>query len=306
MTALRTRAAPAARLLLCILLLAGATACGERTDRLDQLRSAFDFRYQTLGEQLDNGSLANAVLLRTYAERLATAKPELSEVAALLGKEATRDGLAYGVLKADAASARTAADRDAAARQLLRAATMADPPVFNDSLADPVNTLAALSEGVLQPIPAPGAPRDAAPAADARDYLVGNETYGRWQRSPSTGGLEWFFIGALAHNAFAGTTRPSYDHWYRQRPWTVRTDTINRNVPTATHRQRFTAAAQRNASAPAYRGAPAGTATRNVSAWQSKPSSSLNSTPATSGGSFRDTGGSTTGRNTSSWSGGGK
>lgn len=293
MSSCSRRAPRPIRALLLLAALALLPACG--ADPLDQLRQGFETRYEALGAALDRREVVNAVILERYADRVAAEQPDYAEVAAALAKEGTRAGNAYRSLRTEADRHADQPDRDTARYLLTRAIAMTDVRAFNDMLADPVNVLAALSGGTLEPIATHDRPPGAEPAAHARDYLVGNSAYGNWQRNPSTGALEWFFIGALANNLFSGPAAPTYQSWYRDRPWTVHTDRVGQRAPTALHQQRFQSAARLNPDVPAYRGAPQGSSKRNISAWTS--AGRAGGQPGAASTGFRNSG-----RNTSSWS----
>ena len=157
-------------------------------------------KLDALGSKINAGELANIVLIATYADKLAQAKPDLEPVADVLRKDATTFGPLYQGLKERlAAVTGEPANKHEflpIIRELDSLNAAADPAIFNDSLIDVVNTLADLSGGGLARI---NIPKNALAAnvqgnAVAGSYLVGNPSYGRW--SSSSGGRSfWVFYG---------------------------------------------------------------------------------------------------------------
>ncbi len=169
----------------------------EETKRLKQ---AVTNKLTALGSRINAGALSNTVLIATYADKLAQAKPDLKPVAEVLRLDATTKGPLYRGL-----AERLAAVKDAPKNKneflpiiqeldSLNGAT--DQIIFNDSLLDVVNTLADLSDGELARINIPSNAETANVGSNpvAGSYLVGNPAYGRWN-SDSSGRSSWAFYG---------------------------------------------------------------------------------------------------------------
>ena len=187
----------------CALLIALAFVQGCSNQYAEETRrqkQAVTAKLGALGSKINAGELANILLIRTYADKLAQAEPDLEPVADVLRRDATTSGPLYQGLKE-----RLAAVKDEPANRnefqpiigelnSLNAAT--DPAIFNDSLIDVVNTLADLSDGELARINIPqnalAAKVQGNPVAGS--YLVGNPSYGRWS-SDSGGRSFWVFYG---------------------------------------------------------------------------------------------------------------
>jgi len=199
-------------LLIVLLLLAG---CSNRFE--EQLRAAHKTTASSLNElknQLDEGQLTNALLINKYATSLRQQKPDYADITTLLKKEGTPEGKAYKALTTRLAAVNLDPTSSSAATeglqelQLIQAA--ADPYEFNNSLADVVNTLAALSDGQLAVINIPASQRSNAQQSNA---LVGNPAYGSWQQNSSGQSFwAWYGMYSMFNNVF-GRNRYDYGSW---------------------------------------------------------------------------------------------
>jgi hypothetical protein len=211
-------------LLILLLLLAGCN--NEYTEDLQRNKQLIAAKLDDLGRQLDARKLSNAVLVATYAEKLAKSKPELKPVTELLAKDATSKGSLYQGLKKRFAVLPEKVDNRTQyipvfqELQSLNAAT--DPVIFNDSMLDLVNTLADLSDGQLPRISIPQNEDVSSVKGGGKvagSYLVGNPSYGEW-KTDSRGHSFWEFYGQyrLLSDLFQGGNhyrRPIlYDDWY--------------------------------------------------------------------------------------------
>lgn len=250
------------------LLLSG---CGNRyQEQLTQLYQRDQQSLAELKDQLDKRQLANALLIDKYAIKLMEFKPDYSDVASLLKKEATSRGNAYIALQKrlqqvnlepkDEASAAAALQE----LELINAA--ADPIEFNNALGDVVNTLASLSDGQLPVVNVP--PSQVATAKQA-NALIGNPAYGQWkQGNDGRSFWEWYGMYALFSNVMGGRSyynswagRPHYSYYgnYGRSRWGSDRD-INRNVnlskknpsrynqPSRATQSRYSTAARRSSS----------------------------------------------------------
>ncbi len=199
-----------------VLLLASLlSGCGNRfEEQLTTSHNTVQSNLKNLKTQLDTGRLSNALLIEHYATALAQQKPEYTNIADVLTKEASSRGALYNALnkRLAAVNLRPANRPDAVFSmqelQLINAATSAKE--FNNSLIDVVNTLAALSDDQLPAISAPGVAQGSEQAGNA---LIGNPAYGNWQQG-SGGQSFWAWYGMYAmFNNVMGMNRPAYGGW---------------------------------------------------------------------------------------------
>ncbi len=255
-----------------LLIVALLSACGNRFE--EQLRGVHKDVQSSLAylkDQLDARELSNAVLLDKYANALIQQKPDYADIATLLKKEATSQGKAYTTLSERlAAVSLTPTSTEAAASglqelQLINSA--ADVYEFNNSLADVVNTLAALSDGQLAVINVPASQQTSAQKANA---LVGNPAYGSWtQNSSGQSFWAWYGMYSMFSNVM-GMNRYSYDSWssrphysyygnYGRNRWGSNTDVARNqnlskrypsryNKPSAATNARYATTAKRSSS----------------------------------------------------------
>lgn len=234
----------------CCLYLAGCGDSGLRA-RVEAALGRVDAAVARLGEQLDDGTLRNAALIKHYAKRVAQDKPELSDLARVLAREATRDGTLYQGLATRAKELRAglpAADAAresyvAVAEELNSLANAVDPGEFNRALGDPLNVLADLTDGALPRVDAvaAGASRSANGASDfgPGSQLVGNPNYGRWS-TDSGGNSFWVWYGQFALiRDLLGGPRVGYGAWAGRRDYSYYHDYGRRNYtsPAARNRQ---------------------------------------------------------------------
>lgn len=216
--------------------------------------SSTERRLLELGEKIDSGKLPNTLVIASYAGKLPQLKPEFTELAELLGQEASTRGDRYLGLIARL----KAIDQEPDNKQqfvpvfqefeALQAA--ADPLIYNDSLLDVVNTLADLSEGKLPRINVPKAAETAVVdggGAVAGSYLVGNPAYGRWAEGSSGSSIwEWYGKYALFRTLFGGFgggyyhSGPIYhDSWYKRDRYSYHHDYGRSTYGTRSDRNRW-------------------------------------------------------------------
>ncbi len=171
-----------------------------------------------LKSDLDRKQLPNALLIEKYANALIQQKPDYNDIAQLLKKEATAEGKNYNKLVSRLAAVNLVPknEREAQANiqelQLINAAT--DPGMYNDGLADVVNTLASMSDGKLASI---NVPRTTSASQAQGNALVGNPAYGNWQRDSSSGTSFWAWYGMYSmFNNVMGGGRYNYNRWSSQ------------------------------------------------------------------------------------------
>lgn len=256
----------------------------------------------SLKEHITNKQLINGLLIEKYASALIKQKPEYTDVATLLKKEATAEGNGYTALvKRLAAVNLVPTDEQAAAysfQELQLISAAADSFEFNNSLADVVNTIAALSDGQLPIINVPASQRSLAKKSNA---LVGNPAYGGWKRGNDGRSFwEWYGMYSMFGNVFGGRSyynswaaQPHYSYYgqYGRNRWGSSSD-VSRNYnlssrnptrynkPSATTRARYATASQRSSS---Y----GGSSTKSASSRSSSYGSSSRSSSYTSSRSSR-------------------
>ena len=231
------------------LLLAGCDGGDALREQAGRDLARAEAAVKDLGEALDAQRIPNAALIGRYAREVARAKPSLRELAALLGKEGTRDGTLYQGLQTRLQDARgklpelgseSRAHLDYQ-EELASLAAAANGAEFNRALTDPLNVLADLSDGAL---PRVGAISKAASqrANGAEDLgpggqLVGNPSYGQW-RTDSGGNSFWVWYGqyALMRSLLGGGI--GYGAWSRGRDYSYYHDYGRRNYTSPSARQR--------------------------------------------------------------------
>lgn len=232
-----------------IFFLVSMSRCSHHMSRTgtDDLLQSTKNQINATREALDNGSLPNAIILRNYSKQLAAAKPQLSELAETLGKDATTEGALYKHLLKRLESARDMSDEKTKKTELTALYEAASPAVFNDALLDPINSIADLSDGMLKRIKAPDGRK-----GEAGSAMVGNPAYGQWQTSPS-GGSFWVWYGQyrLIKDLLWPGSGPRYNQWQQNRPWsyyndygknrhgsTIRSNKADKNIADSVERRR--------------------------------------------------------------------
>lgn len=209
------------RLILAAGLVALVAGCGESPEELVARQAQLvQQQLNALAGELNGGRIRNARILTTYADLLERKRPELKPLLSEFRKEATTEGLTFQALgkRLNAVNRKPGGEDQAnqALEELLRIEAAADPLVFNDSLTDPINTLADLSQGQLARI---NAPQTATTRQAAATQMVGNPSYGQW-RSDSSGRSFWVFYGQYALMRDLFFPRPIYyGSWYGGRGW---------------------------------------------------------------------------------------
>ncbi len=198
-------------MLVALLLLSG---CGNRFE--EELR----FKYKSvkaaisyLEKQIVDKQMTNILLVNKYADKIIQIKPDYKDITLLLKKEATTEGKAFQSLLKRLNSVNLVPTSQESATQSLQElrliAVAADEVEFNNNLADVVNTLASFSDGKLASIDMPVSEKASAQKANA---LVGNPSYGSWQRG-SDGRSFWEWYGMYAMFSSLTGSRYYYDSW---------------------------------------------------------------------------------------------
>jgi len=290
-----------------ILLLAMVTlilpGCGNRYE--EQLREAHKgvkTDLEHLKTQLGNRQLTNGLLIEKYADAIIRQKPNYADIGKLLRKEATAKGQAYtGLTKRLAAVTLVPTNKESATyslQELQLISVGADVLEFNNSLADVVNTLASLSDGQLALINVPSSQRAGAAKNNA---LIGNPSYGGWQRDSSgTSFWAWYGMYSMMGNVFGGrsyynswSSRPHYSYYgnYGRSRWGSDVDVSrNRNLsqrnpsrynrPSSAAKKRYATTSRRSSSF-------GGSSSRSSSSRSSSYGSSSRSSSFSSSRGFR-------------------
>lgn len=219
------------RILLLLITIVLLSACGPNYDailkqQLETAKSQLDSRET----DLSNGSMLNAEILKSYVSRIREIRPDMLAAINILGKEATTTGRLYSDLieryNNIKSSSKDAEKLIPEVDSLIKASSY---DFFNDSLVDPLNVLADLSEKKLPRISVMSKEREAdynaAKSYGTGEQLVGNPTYGSWQGSGGTSFWEWYGMYAMFSNLMGGG-RIGYNDWNRNRPYSNYQDRI--------------------------------------------------------------------------------
>lgn len=219
--------------ILCFSLL--LSACGDdRQDRIDSNIKSAKYLLSSLGKNLENNNIRNAMLLKEYARLLANDKPELAPLLSQLSRDATREGPTYqGLvqrLKTVQEQPQILGDIEA---QLFETETLieaSDPILYNDALSDPINVIADMSDGKLVRVNAISKQQslraNGSEDNGAGSQLIGNPGYGQWQTN-SSGMSFWHWYGM--YSMFSAITNPvRYDRWSSRRDYSYYND-VGRN-----------------------------------------------------------------------------
>ena len=197
-------------------------ACGGNQRLIEKNLPVAENAVTRLGQQLDQGRIRNAALIKSYAASVADRKPELKDLTRVLAKEGTRDGNLYEGLVTRVADAKRQAgtttsdqERQILLTELGRIVQAADFAEFNRALSDPLNVLADLSDGALprfDSMSASASARANNATVGPGSQLVGNPHYGRWDTG--SGGSFWVWYGQFAlMRDLIGGPRIGYGSW---------------------------------------------------------------------------------------------
>jgi len=176
----------------------------------------------SLGKALDNGSIRNATLLKEYARIVEKNQPELSQIATVLGQDATRNGALYTGLTqrlSDLKGTYLIPPYEETLRNIDLLREAAKPTLFGDALTDPINMLADMSNGALSRV---GAISQQAEGEGAGNQLVGNPNYGNWQTNNN--GMSfwaWYGMYRILGDVF---DRVEYGRWSKHRKYSYYND----------------------------------------------------------------------------------
>lgn len=167
----------------------------------------------TINSKLQNNEMPHAVLLKQYADKITASNPDYADTVKLLAQVAMPHNpkvedfsKRLETLKKSPSSIGSKEEIMAEENSL---AFVTTPDNYDKSLIDPINTIAALSNGTLARLDG----GSSTPGAD----LVGNPQYGQWKEQ-SDGSSIWEWLGPyllFSHfmgGGMMGITRQQYDN----------------------------------------------------------------------------------------------
>jgi len=186
--------------------------------------------------KIDQQSIRNAKLLKSYADIVKQQSPDLKTIVDLLATDATVNGPIVKGLKERLERAKKAIPQAVkggekavlALQQELNAIQVAaDPVLFGMMLTDPINVLADMSNGKLARVEAMSkeATLQANQSGDygAGSQLVGNPNYGSWKEdSQGRSFWEWYGMYSLFSNMFRSPIY--YGSWAGNRGYSYYSD----------------------------------------------------------------------------------
>lgn len=219
--------------ILLLMLIIVLTGCSDPLDeQIVQQTSISQQRVEKLGNDLNNGAVRNATLIKQYAQRVLEKKPDLAPLINEFKKDATTQGPMYLALIDRLNTVKTQpnmfASKQAIYDELLNIYQAADPTLYSDALSDPLNVLADMSDGLLPRINA--LPKNQSAAANnAQDFgtgeqLIGNPNYGQW--TTGSNGMSfwaWYGMYSMMGDIF-GSRRTYYGDWSRNRNYSYYND----------------------------------------------------------------------------------
>lgn len=178
----------------------------------------------TLNKKLQNKELGNVLIIHDYAKKLERINPEYSDVTRNFLEQIAPNGKDITEFKNRLNRVHTNPEsfdsKEDALMEVNAIVAATNPEVYNDSLVDVVNTIAALSDGRLQKVQTSFSAHGAHNAPGSS--LVGNPKYGSWEERNGNSVWMWF----AAYMVFDRlSNRPYYYHnWYYNRPWSYHHD----------------------------------------------------------------------------------
>ncbi|MEW6990897.1 hypothetical protein AADZ91_09430 [Colwelliaceae bacterium 6441] len=185
-----------------------------------------------LGNALDQGQVRNANLIKQYASKLRSSKPELTSLINEFAKDATQQSPMFLALVDRLNTVKTQpnmfANNQAIFDELLNIYQAADPVLYSDALSDPLNVLADMSDGVLPRVNSLSKAQSLQ-ANNAQDFgtgeqLIGNPNYGQW--TTGSNGMSfwaWYGMYSMMGDVF-GSRRVYYNDWGRKRNYSYYND----------------------------------------------------------------------------------
>jgi hypothetical protein len=215
--------------MLMLFLLMGCTSQQEKREkRLNEYARTTERNLNRLEDHIKTGNISNSFILSKYASEVKQQRPELSDLIDEIAKDSTSKGPIFQGLKlrlTDAISDILIASQgnDERFREVnnefvaINSATKSH--LYGQMLADPINVLADLSNGVLPRVEALSKNAeekiDGVSDSGAGTQLVGNPHYGSWQNG--SGGSFWAWYGKYALFSSLFNRSIYYDRWSNRR-----------------------------------------------------------------------------------------
>lgn len=203
------------------------TACDPMTEKIKTEIVVATENIDLLKSKFDNGELPNALILKTYIQKTKATNPDFMDVLNGFVVQATSKNTGIVELEKRVASVEPNVvdgkwDEEIALAELYNIRQAANVDVFNKSLIDEINTVAALSNGALSSLDISDEDAKAEPGKN----LIGNPKYGQWQSSSNGSFWVWFATYSYFSNRY---NRSYYHGWYYNRPWSYGYDNYYNN-----------------------------------------------------------------------------
>ena len=299
-----------------IILASFLAACGgsPQIDRKTKLKRQIDASYNVavnrfgqLTQSLKNGTMTNAIILKSYKKAALKKKPEHKDIINVLASEGTINGPTYVAIKARIAEATklipTSLDNIESGFNLNQefqniAAASED---YDAMLVDAINVLADFTGGDLPKLRELEYEGEAASSEPAGSEYVGNSNYGQWKQS-SNGSSFWVFYAQYAmfsalyprpvyYDHWSVHRRPSYYHDYGRDYYSSPAGRKNRNTTLSNTKKNYSSKGKSFKSTyakakPTIKGAPKGTKPAFKSQYASNRSSSSSASSRSSNSSY--------------------
>ena len=239
------------QLLTIVVLGAFLASCGApQIDRKTKIKNELEANqliategFSNLTNSLNNGTITNAVVLKSYASAARKKKPEFAEIIDVLASEGTTNGPTYLSLKARLDATRgkipDALVYDEIAKNLNNELIDINSAAldYDAMLVDAVNVLSDFTNGELPKLRELEYSGEAESSAPVGSEYVGNSNYGQWQQG-SNGSSFWEFYGKYAmfshlfsrpmsYGGWSNNRRPSYYHDYGRNTYSSRAGRAN-------------------------------------------------------------------------------
>ncbi|MFQ3243914.1 MAG: hypothetical protein ACI9SP_000539 [Arenicella sp.] len=246
---------PVRQLLVMFILGIFLSACGNvipQIDRKTKLKNALDISeglatdsFNYLTTSLNNGTITNAVVLKSYAAAATSKKPEFKDIIDVLASEGSVRGPTYLSIKTRLETARkkitTVLDDIQTAQSLTTELDNINSATkdYDAMLVDAINVLSDFTDGDLPKLRELEYSGEAQASAPIGSEYVGNTNYGQWQQR-SNGTSFWAFYGQYAmfsrlfsspmsYGGWSNNRRPSYYHDYGRNTYSSTSGRANQN-----------------------------------------------------------------------------
>ncbi|CAH9055318.1 hypothetical protein PSECIP111951_02779 [Pseudoalteromonas holothuriae] len=202
------------------------SGCSSKEEQLQQsITQATQNAEQELNElknALALGQIRNANLLKEYSRVLQSQRPDLAQISALIGQDATSKGPLFQGLAQRLEEIKSLPSTPPNVQTLQLLDVLRDamkPSLFGDALTDPINMLADMSNGTLARV---GAISKNAEGEGEGNQLVGNPNYGQWQTNSSGISFwQWYGMYRILGDVFDAV---EYGRWSKRRKYSYYND----------------------------------------------------------------------------------